>query len=171
MMFMWPKVCHSHVVLGPDLPCHWDFRAKAEGTTWDLKHVGSEVDALSLFVFLNLQNRVYIPSFGQTQHHIPLTSHEILIYPYFSWINLPVLIWSMHGTSSTKPPSKWPAPGSSSTSPEGETAISASWELEPQKAVMWLKQCHVYHPFSWEWCHHTKQKMVMTGGWFIVLPT
>ena len=69
----------------------------------------------------------------------------------------------MHGTSSTKPPSEWPAPGSSSTSPEGETAISASWELEPQKAVMWLKQCHVYHQFSWEWCHHTKQKMVMTG--------
>ena len=41
-------------------------------------------------------------------------------------------------------------------------------------SIMWVKQCHVYHPFSWEWFTKIPIKMVMTGGWLIygiVLPT
>ena len=35
--------------------------------------------------------------------------------------------------------------------------------------MMWLKQSH--KPPIWEWHNIPPTKMVMTGGWFIVLPT
>ena len=34
---------------------------------------------------------------------------------------------------------------------------------------MWVNQCHVYHPFFWEWFIHVYTTYGEIGGWFISL--
>ena len=62
-----------------------------------------------------------------------------------------------------------------SCEPCGDRAMEIHGVREPVSEFMEVKQCHVYHPFSWEWWKYMEipaMKIVMTGGWFIiVLPT